>query len=325
MQGVALVALLNYDRPKAIPPADWVAALVADSTPLCAYSYEVPAVYTDSKVGSFVGLLVSNTHDLLYDPATSNLMSSSSVMYAAAAGIVEDNLHCIFAASVVDAIARRLCASNAEENTLFGDNAACGASAWAGFSERNRTWERFVKYSRRISRSTSTRVRSIRIATDAWDRLKTDTNSHRLTNHSSFAYIPYPAPEISESVLPELYPTCMASFKAALDADASDEIHAVEGLPADVKTSAAIFTRAELGADAILSHETALAQAANALGAYFCNDINFTNNCTHWTNLVGGNCYTFNASDLHKLSSFGPDQGTYCWLFYVVLASPAGV
>ncbi|KAJ7321001.1 hypothetical protein DFH08DRAFT_713290 [Mycena albidolilacea] len=290
MQGVALVALLNYDLqqyvrpiqekwvrdglgsanfgPKAIPPADWVAALVADSTSLCAYSYEGPAVYTDSKVGSFVGLLVSNTHDLLYDLATSNLMSS--VMYAAAAGIVEDNLHCIFATSVVDAIARRLCASNAEESTLFGDNAACGASAWAGFSERYRTWERFVKYSRRISRSTSTRVRSIAEmavqqvvladfplldVSDAWDRLTTDTTSHRLTNRSSFAYVPYPAPEISESVPPELCSTCMASFKAALDADASDEIHAVEGLPADVVGCRAVARASAIRRAAIIATE----------------------------------------------------------------------
>jgi hypothetical protein len=128
MQGVALVALLNYDLqqyvrpiqekwvrdglgsanfgPKVISPADWVAALVADSTSLCAYSYEGPAVYTDSKVGSFVGLLVSNTHDLLYDLATSNLMSS--VMYVVAAGIVEDNPHCIFATSVVGVYTRRM-------------------------------------------------------------------------------------------------------------------------------------------------------------------------------------------------------------------------
>jgi hypothetical protein len=151
-------------------------------------------------------------------------------MYAAAAGIVEENLHCIFATSVADDIARRLCASNAVERILFGDNAAFGASAWAGFSERYRTWERFVKYSRQISRSTSTRVRSIAEmavqqvvladlplldVSDAWDRLTTDTTSHRLINRSSFAYVPHSAPEISESVLPELCPTCMASFKAA--------------------------------------------------------------------------------------------------------------
>ncbi|KAJ7226297.1 hypothetical protein C8J57DRAFT_1093388 [Mycena rebaudengoi] len=290
MQGVALVALLNYDLqqyvrpiqekwvrdglgsanlgPKAIPPADWVAALVADSTSICAYAYEGLAVYTKRKVGSFVGLLVSNTHDLLYDLATSNLMSS--VMYAAAAGIVEDNLHCIFATSVVDAIARRLCASNAKENTLFGDNAVCGASAWAGFSERYRTWERFVKYSRQISRSTSTRVRSIAEmavqqvvladiplldVADAWDRLTTDATSHKLIDRPSFAYVPTPAPEISESVLPELCPTCMASFKVALGAAASDEIHGVEGLPADVVSCRAVARASAIRRAAIIATE----------------------------------------------------------------------
>ncbi|KAJ6479070.1 hypothetical protein C8R45DRAFT_832942 [Mycena sanguinolenta] len=290
MQGVALVALLNYDLqqyvrpiqerwvrnglgaanlgPKAIPPADWVAALVADSTSLCAYAYEGPAVYTESKVGSFVGLLVSNTHDLLYDRATSNLMSS--VMYAAAAGIVEDNLHCIFATSVVDAIARRLCASNGKENTLFGDSAVCGASAWAGFSERYRTWERFVKYSRQISRSSSPRARSIAEmasqqvvwddfpqtdVSEAWDRLTTDGNSQKLVHGASCAYVPTPAPEIAENGLPELCPACTASVKAALDASASDEIHAVEGLPADVVGCRAVARASAIRRAAIIATE----------------------------------------------------------------------
>ncbi|KAJ6536804.1 hypothetical protein B0H19DRAFT_1079220 [Mycena capillaripes] len=290
MQGVALAALLNYDLqqyvrpiqekwvrdglgsanlgPKAITPADWVAGLVADSTSICAYAYEGPTVYTESKVGSFAGLLVSNTHDLLYDLATSNLMSS--VMYAAAAGIVEDNLHCIFATSVADAIARRLCASNAEENTLFGDNAMCAVSAWAGFSERYRTWERFVKYSRQISRSTSTRVRRIAEmavqqvvladlpllnVSDAWDRLTTDATSHKLIDRSSIAYVPTPALEISKSAPPELCPTCTATFKAALDAAASDEIHAVEGLPADVVSCRAVARASAIRRAAILATE----------------------------------------------------------------------
>ncbi|KAJ7290118.1 hypothetical protein C8J57DRAFT_1492859 [Mycena rebaudengoi] len=148
-------------------------------------------------VGSFVGLLVSNTHDLLYDLATSNFMSS--VMYAAAAGIVEDNLHCIFATSVVDAIARRLCASTAEENTLFGDNAPPD------------------------------------IALDEHESAKT--------------------PEIFESVLPELCPTCMVSFKAALDAAASDEIHAVEGLPAGVVGCRAVARASMIRRAAIIATE----------------------------------------------------------------------
>jgi hypothetical protein len=253
--------------PKAIPPADWVAALIADSTCICAYAYESPAVYTESKVGSFFGL-VSNTHDLLYDLATSNLMSS--VRYAAAAGIVEENLHCIFATSVADDIARRLCASSAVERILFGDNAAFGASAWAGFSERYRTWERFVIYSRQISRSTSARVRSTAAmavqqvvltdfplldVSDAWDRLTTDATSHKLVDRSSFTYVPTPAPEISESVLPELCLACAMSFKAALEAAASDKIHAVEGLPVDVVSCRAVARASAIRRAAIIATE----------------------------------------------------------------------
>ncbi|KAJ6541364.1 hypothetical protein B0H19DRAFT_1173025 [Mycena capillaripes] len=176
----------------------------------------------------------------------------SSVMYAAAAGIAEDNLHCIFVTSVADSIARRLCASDAEENTLFGDNAMCGASAWAGFSERYRTWERFVKYSRQISRSTSTTVQ--RIAEMAAQQVVL-ADFPKFTDRSSFVYVPTPAPEISESVLPELCPTCTASFKAALDAAASDEIHAVEGLPVNVVGCRAVARASTIRRAAIFATE----------------------------------------------------------------------
>ncbi|KAJ7481545.1 hypothetical protein FB451DRAFT_1236344 [Mycena latifolia] len=56
-------------------------------------------------------------------------------------------------------------------------------------------------------------------------------------------------------------------------------------------------------------------QAANGYGAFFCNDINYTNDCAHWTNLVSRKCYTLDAGHQDKLSSFGPDQGTACNLF----------
>ncbi|KAF7366628.1 hypothetical protein MSAN_00920700 [Mycena sanguinolenta] len=56
-------------------------------------------------------------------------------------------------------------------------------------------------------------------------------------------------------------------------------------------------------------------QAAEAsLGAYFCNDINFTNNRAHWTKLVENKCYTLDASHQNSFSSFGPDSGTVCIL-----------
>ncbi|KAJ7481547.1 hypothetical protein FB451DRAFT_1394196 [Mycena latifolia] len=56
-------------------------------------------------------------------------------------------------------------------------------------------------------------------------------------------------------------------------------------------------------------------QAATALGAYFCNDINWTNDCAHWKDLVPYRCYTLDAGHQDKVSSFGPDSGTACTVF----------
>ncbi|KAJ7473323.1 hypothetical protein FB451DRAFT_1249002 [Mycena latifolia] len=269
-QGTALAALLNYDvqqyvrpiqedwvkngggaanfGPHAILAEDWVAALIADSTSLCAYGYEGPDAYTQSKVGSFVGLLLSNTHDLLYDSAVSNLMSS--VMYAAAAGVVKDNLHCIFVTSFMDEAARRFCTvAGNPEHTSFGDNAIVACGAWAGFSERYRTWERFVKYSRQIACSNREEARNIadRAAeqlvladcdfadvANAWRQATTSTSRAGLAPRSTVTYIPSTAPEMAQGVLPDLCPPCMGNFRDALNAFESDEIRGVEGLPAAV-------------------------------------------------------------------------------------------
>ncbi|KAJ7745904.1 hypothetical protein DFH07DRAFT_976998 [Mycena maculata] len=273
MQGAALAALLNYDvqhyvrriqedwvrngrgaanfGPHMISPEDWVAALVADSTSLCAYGYQGAVAYTPSKAGSFVGLLLSNTHDLLYDLATSNLMSS--VMYAAAAAVTKDDLHCIFVTSFMDGIARRysIGAMHVPSNSLFGDNAMFAAGVWAGFSERYRTWERFVKYSRQISRSPSAEARNIeenarhhRILADfslldvagAWRRVTTGTTRGDvlLVPRVTAVYRPAAAPEIAEGPLPEICATCMVQFKDLLNGCGSDEIRGVEGLPGGV-------------------------------------------------------------------------------------------
>ncbi|KAJ6532881.1 hypothetical protein DFH09DRAFT_1181804 [Mycena vulgaris] len=269
MQGAALTSLLSYDLqqyvrpiqeawvrnargaanlgPRAISPEDWVSALIADSTSLCAYGYEGTDVYAESKVGSFVGLLISNTHDLLYDLATSNMMSS--MMYAAAAGITTDNLHCIFVTSYMDAIAKRLCTVSKDADlSLFGDNAMIASGSWAGFSERYRTWERFVKYSRQIARSTSAKAKhiaekavqevvladcSMLNVSDTWRQVTTST-SPNLVPRATVAYVPAAAPEIAGGVLPDLCATCVGPFNDALADFASDEVRGIEGLPAGV-------------------------------------------------------------------------------------------
>ncbi|KAJ7097386.1 hypothetical protein C8R44DRAFT_949462 [Mycena epipterygia] len=266
MQATALAALLNHDLqkyvrpiqetwvrdgrgaanfgPQQIPADDWVAAEIADSTGICPYGYEGASVYPQSRGGSFTGLLLCNTHDLIYDLATSNLMSS--VMYAAAAGITNDNFHCIFVTSCADAIAQRVCGSPNSEHAVFGDNALFAIGVWAGFSTRYRTWERFVKYSRQIASSKSTEVKHImenavrqRILvdsnlfdiSDAWRKLTSRADHHDTIPRPTVVYHPSAASEITEALFPDICATCIPPFKEALNAFASDEIHGVEGLP----------------------------------------------------------------------------------------------
>ncbi|KAJ7689271.1 hypothetical protein B0H17DRAFT_1202395 [Mycena rosella] len=58
-----------------------------------------------------------------------------------------------------------------------------------------------------------------------------------------------------------------------------------------------------------------LSQAVNAIGAFFCNDISWTDGCAHWTNLVSNRCYTLDAEHQDQVSSFGPDSGNACRLY----------
>ncbi|KAJ7694721.1 hypothetical protein B0H16DRAFT_1485606 [Mycena metata] len=251
MQGCALAALLNYDLqkhvrriqevwiaegmgarnlgPHAINPADWIDTWVADSTGISGNGYEGPARYKQSKAGIFTTLMVCNTHDLLYDRATSNLMSS--VMYADAAGITKANLHCIFLTSCADQIARRLLCNAPAGEPLFGDNAFVTTAAWAGFGERNRSWERFVKYSRQIADCDLVDI------AETWAKLTLpNLNSARYatTPRQAVGYHPSAAPELMAGMLPDLCSGCMAPFHEVLLASTSDTISAIEGLPADI-------------------------------------------------------------------------------------------
>ncbi|KAJ6536450.1 hypothetical protein DFH09DRAFT_1283836 [Mycena vulgaris] len=282
MQATALAALLNFDvqkyvrpiqeewvqngkgaanvGPPGIPPEDWVAALIGDNTSLCLYGYQGSDVYAQSQVGSFVALLLSNTHDVLYDRATSNLMSS--VMYAAAAGVTKANVHCIFVTTFMDGIAKRFCLEDRNvETSVFGDNAMLACAPWAGFGERYRTWERFVKYSRQIARCDSREAREIgeqaaqhRVLADctlldvseAWRRATSSTTGYNLVMRPTVTYTPAAASEIVGGSLPELCPMCAGSFRDALNAFASDEIRGVEGIPSGVVEGRAVARAAAI-------------------------------------------------------------------------------
>ncbi|KAJ7354311.1 hypothetical protein DFH08DRAFT_1077067 [Mycena albidolilacea] len=288
MQGYALAALLNYDMqkyvrrhqeawiaegrgapnagPQAISAADWVDTYVADSTCISSHGYEPAALYTKTKVGAFVTLMLCNTYDVLYDVATSNPISSA--IYAAAAGITDANLHCIFVTSYVDGAAQRICQAPNGEYLLFGDNALLSIAAWAGFSDRYRTWERFVKYSRQIARSSS--MKAVNIAehavqqlilpdcnlvdiSDSWDKLTRNASTHATTPRLTAPYHLSAAPELMAVPLPDICSRCMGPFQQALDAFSSDRVLGVEGLPAGVTECRAVALAAGIRRVAIFA------------------------------------------------------------------------
>ncbi|KAJ7778651.1 hypothetical protein DFH07DRAFT_536542 [Mycena maculata] len=289
MQGTALAALLNFDvqkygrqvqeqwvaggkgaansGPHAISAEDWVATIVGDCGGLAAFAYEGAAVYPESRSTMFPALLLANTHDLLFDMATSNLMSSA--MYAA--GVSDYNVAPIFAMSTADVVARRICALPDSSPPLYGDNSLLGISAWAPFNERYRTWERFVKYSRQIGRSTSTTAQHVAemariplvfkacnildLAT-AWRSATGDVSKDDFAPRQAVAYKPASAPEILDIPgvpEPDLCRSCTELFRNSVNDFATDKILAIDSLPMAVVSCRAVARAAAIRRAAIFA------------------------------------------------------------------------
>jgi hypothetical protein len=180
----------------------------------------------------------------LYDRAISNL--AAAMMYVPAAGMAHHNMHCIFATTVLDAVAKRI--SGLEDGTipLYGDNTILVTATWAPFNIRYHTWERFVKYSRQITRSSRSDVRNVEAVAkqsmvlpwsdiaDVWRQANTHGAEGTLIPRITARYTPSPAPKITALPKPQLCSSCIPAFVEALDASETDEIHAIRGMPASV-------------------------------------------------------------------------------------------
>lgn len=159
IQGAAVAGLLNLDQqsfnrqiqnggvdqasgatilgPKTISPADWVAMMIADCAIIGPFGYQTALQYEQSRKGMWIGGILGNIHDVVYDVGCSSRISS--VMYAAAAGAAKHDIPQAYVTGTIDAIAKRVLALSSEETPLYGDSVIVACMAWCSFNGRYRT------------------------------------------------------------------------------------------------------------------------------------------------------------------------------------------
>ncbi|KAF4626052.1 hypothetical protein G7Y89_g12107 [Cudoniella acicularis] len=248
----------------------WITALVLDNAILPGFGYEGEARYSLSTKGMFLGTLVGNTYDTLFDRGCASRVSSG--LYAYGSGVHREEIHrptAGFAIGTFDAIARRIQKVPETDLPLMGDGMALHAGAWSPFNGRYRTWERFVKYTRQLQRSKAPESKAIfevakhplvlpdddidgSVAT-SWSKAMSPEASSKLTERTTKPYTPLPSQEVLTVpgvTLPNLCHSCDISFKAAA-LNANDEIQAVADLPKNVVSSPAVSLAAAIRRTAV--------------------------------------------------------------------------
>ncbi|KAH6718821.1 hypothetical protein BKA61DRAFT_669165 [Leptodontidium sp. MPI-SDFR-AT-0119] len=153
--------------PKDVSVDEWVKANALDCATIMGFGYQDPSRHDLSRRGVFVGNLLANMHDSLYDMGCSSRMST--VHYARGVGVARHDIHRATAAVSIacfDNIARRNNEMLDTDTPYYGDCMGIMAFSWSAFNGRYRTWERFVKYSRQLKKSKSMEAKAILNAAD---------------------------------------------------------------------------------------------------------------------------------------------------------------
>jgi hypothetical protein len=249
--------------PDDVTTSDWVSAMIGDCDIYTGCGYEDQNNYRKTRTGLFTGAVVGNIHDIIYDIATSNRVSSAQ--YASAAGVAEFNLHCAFVTTITDGVAHRVLSSSPEDVPILGDNALLAAEVWVLFNERYRTWERFVKYLRILGRSNSPEAQNILNMAraqmvwndsdiddvdEAWKKAMTRGSETDLTPRNTTTYpLISAAPEMAQIpglLIPDLCPLCRVEFQDTLLSFKNDRFHGIPGLPTSVTTCPAVARAAAI-------------------------------------------------------------------------------
>ncbi|CZS91150.1 uncharacterized protein RCO7_01466 [Rhynchosporium graminicola] len=294
IQGGAVAALLNSDLqrfvrsvqmewveegagsyiigPEDVSVDDWVKTNAIDCAAIMGFGYQDSSRHTISLKGVFVGNLLANMHDSLYDMGCSSRMST--VMYARGSGVKGHKIHQATAAVAIacfDNIAGRINQMTDSDTLYYGDCMGIIAFSWSAFNGRYRTWERFVKYSRQLKRSNSAEAGEIlglarkcpvlkeetsdaNIAT-AWEEALEPGSSEKLTERNCYAYTPPPGIEILNTKgvsQPDICKPCNILFIDAINTT-DDAVRGIEGLPQSVSSCRALGLAAAIHRAAVFA------------------------------------------------------------------------
>lgn len=274
LQGPGLASLINYDFQDWVrkihqswstknqgpfnlgleetSAEEWAAMMVGDCAAIVPWAFESAEVYNFSRTGMMIGSMQTTCFDIIFDTGCSNRINSCQ--YAEAAGVARHGIHAAFCIGFYEATGKlfleTLIRSGDASIPYYGPTTHVGIGPWAAFNTRYRAWERCVKYSRQLLRSTAAKAISLLnlshsdlvlkncdLEMDAGQSLAKALRSspQDLVERTTERYfIPSLACELFQTPgvePPVLCGDCSLPFVAIMASDDLDEIHAIGGLP----------------------------------------------------------------------------------------------
>lgn len=273
LRGPALASLINYDfqvwvreiqqswvtknqgpfnlGPEETSAEEWAAMMVGDCAAIVPWAFESAEVYNFSRIGMMIGSMQTTCYDVLFDTGCSNRINNSH--YAEAAGVARYGIHAAFCIGFYEATAKlfldTLNQSGDAAIPYYGPTTHVAIGPWAAFNTRYRAWERCVKYSRQLVRSTAAEAKSLLNLSHSdlvlkdcdlkmdggksWAKALRSSPQDLVKRTTERYFIPSLACELFQTPgvqPPVLCGDCSPTFRAIMASDDLDEIHAIGGL-----------------------------------------------------------------------------------------------
>lgn len=277
LQGPALASLINYDfqiwvreiqqswvaknegpfnlGPEEISAEEWAAMMVGDCAAIVPWAFESAEAYNFSRTGMMIGSMQGTCFDLVFDTGCSNRINSSQ--YAEAAGVAQYGIHAAFCIGFYEAVGQSfletLLQSGDAARVYYGPTTHVVTGPWNAFNTRYRAWERCVKYSRQLLRSTAAEAKALLTLSHSdlvlkdcdleidvgksWAKALLSTPQDLVKRNTVKYFIPSLASELFQTPgvqPPVLCQDCNPTFHTIMASNNLEEIHAISGLPETV-------------------------------------------------------------------------------------------